>query len=396
MRKIGILFIYFITLFLVYQVFGEKVRLQWKFKQGETLYIDKYDNQDVLRNERLIGKKVSKEISVLDCVQSTGKNFWLKGYYRSYERDPDDPSSEYLLHDELPLDFGISNNGIYTVPEGMELPSIRNIPYFKQTDLSPGDSWNMTGYEVFPFNPPLVVPVDAVYRFTGMEVREGVRTARLEYGYDLNFSNPNSNPDVPVRADGKVRGTLWFDNLNSKPVYTENAYDIIFTYAEGTRTEFRGFLSGYYNRHKTFTVIQRNRLKDEVNRNLGPQQNITVRTSGRGVAIGMDEVFFDFDSSQLKQETLPVLKRIGEILKKNGNYEVIVEGNTDDVGTPEYNQRLSEQRAAGVLDFFVKNGFIKSGRGAFIGNGEQKPLAPNTSELNRKKNRRVDIILKQE
>lgn len=72
------------------------------------------------------------------------------------------------------------------------------------------------------------------------------------------------------------------------------------------------------------------------------------------------------------------------------NFTII--GHTCDLGSKDFNQNLSEKRANAVKKYLLKKG-ITPGQISVKGEGEKKPLLPNSSESNRKKNRRVEIVL---
>lgn len=104
----------------------------------------------------------------------------------------------------------------------------------------------------------------------------------------------------------------------------------------------------------------------------------------------LDNVLFDFDKTAIKPDGAKVLDRLIAFLKENPDRKVELEGHTDSVGTDQYNQGLSERRAASVRDYVVKGG-VDKGRIATRGFGESKPIADNKTADGRAKNRRVEI-----
>jgi outer membrane protein OmpA-like peptidoglycan-associated protein len=81
------------------------------------------------------------------------------------------------------------------------------------------------------------------------------------------------------------------------------------------------------------------------------------------------------------------------VLSKNPNLEQVeIQGHTDNTGGRELNQRLSDSRANAVRDWLIKAG-INAGRLTAKGYGQDKPLAPNVTEANRARNRRVQFII---
>jgi len=99
---------------------------------------------------------------------------------------------------------------------------------------------------------------------------------------------------------------------------------------------------------------------------------------------------FDFDKANIKPEFTPVLDEGVDILKSNPDVKIVIGGHTDSVGTPEYNQKLSERRAQSVLDYFAKKGIDKN-RMKAVGYGETKPIADNKTKEGRALNRRVEL-----
>jgi OOP family OmpA-OmpF porin len=105
-------------------------------------------------------------------------------------------------------------------------------------------------------------------------------------------------------------------------------------------------------------------------------------------------VNFDFNSADIRPEARPVLDQAAAILKANPGVDVQVEGHTDSVGTPEYNQALSVRRAESVYRYLVNRG-VAPERFRVEGFGETHPIASNETEAGRAQNRRVELIPKQ-
>ena len=104
-------------------------------------------------------------------------------------------------------------------------------------------------------------------------------------------------------------------------------------------------------------------------------------------------MLFDFDSYALKKDTEEKLRQIADIIKKKyPDREIIVEGHTDNIGEKDYNYSLSEKRAKTVAEYL--KGKLGHDKFSYKGYGSQNPLADNSTEEGRKKNRRVEIIIK--
>ena len=102
-------------------------------------------------------------------------------------------------------------------------------------------------------------------------------------------------------------------------------------------------------------------------------------------------VNFDFDKSNIRPDAKVILDEAISILKRNPDAKIAVNGHTDSIGTEEYNLKLSDRRAASVVDYFAKGGLEKS-RFTAKGYGEGQPVAPNDTKEGRAKNRRVELL----
>ena len=119
----------------------------------------------------------------------------------------------------------------------------------------------------------------------------------------------------------------------------------------------------------------------------------THRTSKGMVMVLPESTFrFPFDSAELSEKNRELLSRIAGILLVSKGYGLSIFGYTDDLGSAEYNQKLSVRRAAAVRDYLVQAGLNP----AIInvkGYGKTSPLVPDTDAESRAKNRRVEIAL---
>lgn len=101
-------------------------------------------------------------------------------------------------------------------------------------------------------------------------------------------------------------------------------------------------------------------------------------------------VFFDYDKTELKRESIPDLDRATGFLRAHPGTSIEIAGHTDSVGSTSYNQRLSHDRAASVKRYFVSKG-IADTRITVRGYGESSAVADNGTEDGRARNRRVEM-----
>ena len=108
-----------------------------------------------------------------------------------------------------------------------------------------------------------------------------------------------------------------------------------------------------------------------------------------GMAVPINNLFFNTAKSDLLPYSIPELRRVAEIIKSK-KLSVEIAGHTDNVGEDDMNQRLSEQRAQAVKDFLVGEGCSPQ-KLKTIGYGSTRPVASNKTEEGRKQNRRVEL-----
>jgi OOP family OmpA-OmpF porin len=117
---------------------------------------------------------------------------------------------------------------------------------------------------------------------------------------------------------------------------------------------------------------------------------------GIGAAVDFqDPIFFanvDFNKTDLKPESAPALQEIAKLLEKESNLKLIVTGHTDNVGSFESNRDLSQRRAAAVVSTLVNQYHVAAARLVPFGASFAAPVAPNSSEEGRAKNRRVELV----
>lgn len=135
---------------------------------------------------------------------------------------------------------------------------------------------------------------------------------------------------------------------------------------------------------------QMDRQAAELERDL---ENAEVERIGEGIKVTFPSgILFDFNSSTLRSTARANLQDLARTLQQNQGSEVLIVGHTDAVGSDEYNQRLSEQRAQSAASYLRSLG-ISSSRVRTMGMGEREPIASNDTEAGRQENRRVEVAI---
>ncbi len=121
---------------------------------------------------------------------------------------------------------------------------------------------------------------------------------------------------------------------------------------------------------------------------------ISVKKTKMGMTMTVPEkVLFDFNQFVLKPDAKMALSVVGDIIRENPAKKIVVTGYTDNIGTDEYNLKLSLQRAQSVADYLIYCEKVDPKLFKIVGKGKANPIADNATEAGRAKNRRVEISL---
>ncbi len=130
-----------------------------------------------------------------------------------------------------------------------------------------------------------------------------------------------------------------------------------------------------------------------------PPQAPAPASEARVLARLTIHVNFDFDKSDLTKADEADLKKAIDFVGKYHDAKVELDGHTDDKGTKQYNQKLSERRAEAVRQYLIEEGAVDKARISAKGYGESRPIAPNKTKDGKDnpegmaENRRVEILI---
>jgi outer membrane protein OmpA-like peptidoglycan-associated protein len=134
--------------------------------------------------------------------------------------------------------------------------------------------------------------------------------------------------------------------------------------------------------------------KRELRSRLTEQLNLILETrdSARGLIVNLSDVLFDTGQYTLRSGAREKLSKIAGIVVSHPGLKLEVEGHTDSVGGEEYNQQLSENRAAAVRDYLIRQG-VQSQTITARGFGKARPVASNAHAAGKQQNRRVELVV---
>ncbi len=145
----------------------------------------------------------------------------------------------------------------------------------------------------------------------------------------------------------------------------------------------------YYFTKQGYSGVSDNALLKDKKKELTLTKDVILKKPWDG-SITVNNIFFEFNKSDLRPESFTELERLAELLKEYPETKVEISGHTDNIGDDSYNQKLSQDRAGSVVNYLIRKG-IKNENLIAKGYGKTKPVADNSTGEGRAKNRRVEF-----
>ena len=264
---------------------------------------------------------------------------------------------------------------------------------------------------------PTRIPVIAEYQYLGEKDYNGKKTHYVKAQFGLRYQGRDALGDADMlRSEGSRIADIYLDEQN-RPLFIREKIDESFFYKTSDTIRLRGFLLHFYNYpHGTMygggSVSAAAMYSSDAKSSAVPSPSVAskpaisnaervkdrggdtfdVRETTRGVLLNIKNLNFVADKAQILDNEDKKLDEIAAVLKTLTFKTLFVEGHTADVGDKASQQDLSVQRAKTVVDELIKRG-IPADKFMYNGAGGSKPIAPNTSEAERARNRRVEITV---
>lgn len=305
--------------------------------------------------------------------------------------------------DEYKSVFKRDRLGVYTIEDKYFMPTVRDVPVFPDYELSPGDEWTYQGHEAhdlrrqFDLQKPYKVPFTAQYTYLGVVTQNGKKYDLFQVYYELEFTLNTSSlargaGETPKKTTGFSSQLIFWDNDKGMIDHYMESFKIEITTTFGNILTFAG------TAHAEVTEFERTATPETVQdvekkiNELGIN-DVQVKSTDKGLTLSIENIQFKPDSDVLLLSEKQKLDKLAEILKAYPNNDLLITGHTALRGTAESRQELSEQRAQSVADYLIRTG-VKDKYHIFTqGKGAEEPIATNSTEEGRKKNRRVEITI---
>ena len=386
---------------------------RFNFKSGDTYRINSTVNEDVYLNgqfahQAYITNRVTVEISDVQPALNGKPSSAL--HTCTFMTSEQNSNRTFSWGREYPSVFRRDEFGVYTIDEQYFMPVVRDVPVFPQHDVKKGESWRHSASEAhdlrdnFNIQQPFVVPVDVTYTYQGPVQREGKNYQLIEANYDLYYDIPlknlqnrrNGNAALPmlypVRTMGYSKQRLYWDNNAGILPYYDEVFTIMMELNTGAVIEYRGSAKAEIT---TLQRMDKEKIAGMLDKNIRDMgiSNTTVEKTDEGITISLENIQFEADSAHLLPAEKEKIEKIGKLLSNYPDYELLISGHTALAGKAEDRQVLSEQRAAAVANYLIELGVREQHHVFTRGFGAEKPIAPNTTEANMARNRRVEITV---
>ncbi|HUX20003.1 MAG TPA: OmpA family protein [Spirochaetia bacterium] len=307
----------------------------------------------------------------------------------------------YDWSDEYNSLFWRDSRGVFDIDPSYFVPTVRDVPQFPTRDVKPGETWSLPGEEVHDLRPnfhlaqPLRYPISVSYTYLGKATVDGREYDHIAINYPIFYkiNEYRGNPQMhPIRVGGYSHQQLYWDNVAGRPYSYSEEFDIIFDFSTGDTVEYIG------KAHASVvesTAMDKQKVADAIRKSLDSAgvANTEVKPVQKGVTISLEKIQFEPDSAVLLQQEKDKLKVIGGILAQYPDRDIEIVGHTALAGTAAGRQKLSLQRAQAVGDYLLSLGVRRQDQMIVKGVGASEPIADNSTEAGREKNRRVEITI---
>ncbi|NPV39108.1 hypothetical protein BREVNS_2433 [Brevinematales bacterium NS] len=358
--------------------FNQTVGTKYRFKN--------FVKQTVYVNDKVAANLEQLHKAVIEVLSNDGVWAYCRGKYEYYLKDVDRYEA-FQLKNIYDSRFQRDTYGRMIVPADVVMPVVRGVPTFPATNLVPGMTWTAPGEEAQELVEGRLyrVPFEAKYIYLGEEKVENVSYPVFQVMYQVRYY-PS---DRYIRSyTGMTTIKLYWDRQSQGIRYYVEEYNFMITLANGESQSFVGTSEGLVD------VLQEEGVKTnlvaDLQQAVKTNEALSLREDVDGIIVNLGNILFEFDKATIRKEFEKGLDQLAEVLKKYPKLDIVVSGHTDSVGNPTYNQKLSELRAKAIADYLLQRG-VSQDRISYIGYGDTKPVASNTTAEGRAKNRRVEI-----
>lgn len=391
---------------------------KFKYAKSDEYRILSTVTEDILVNHRFDhSSKIVNRISVNVTDVEINKLKRASGHHEatfmtSESAFDDDGEEKFKWGKEYTSVFERDELGYYTIGDEYFMPVVRDVPIFPGKPVAPGDVWHAQGHEVhdlrttFKVEKPFKVPFNCDYTYEGVytDPETGDEFHVINADYTLYFETDlpaeakkaqkqkkgQKMPIYPVNTMGHSNQVIYWNAEKGCIDHYNETFRIIIETSIGYLFEFVGSAEA-----EVTQMVRTNQELEAVQKTVEDLgiKNVSVSKGDKGLVITMEKIKFNPDSDVLLDSEKDKLNKIATILRQFPDNDILVTGHTALAGSEKKRQILSEDRAQSVANYLMKIG-VKDKYHIFIqGKGATVPIADNSTEEGKSKNRRVEITI---
>lgn len=376
-------------------------QFRFKYAEGDSYRILSTVQEDVIVNGQFDHyAEIVNRISV-DVTSVDGDSAEHSAVFMTSESSTGRTDRQFTWGEEYRSVFGRDSLGVYDIGDEYFMPVVRDVPVFPQGDVKVGETWTAEGHEahdmrrIFGLEKPFKVPFSARYTYKGPVESDGRTLHLIDVRYNLYYASPAPSGavpgDYPAVTMGYSHQSVYWDNDKGAIDHYNEDFRIIVETARGNVFEFTGTAQAEVTEFKSRSADRLDDVRHTIEE-LGIKDT-QVRADEDGLTISMENIQFEPDSAELADSEKLKLQKLAGILRQFPDNDLLVTGHTALAGTASARQELSEQRAASVAAYLTELG-VKDAYHIFTqGFGAERPIAPNTTEEGKARNRRVEITV---
>ncbi len=416
-KQLNFFTLLFVFMFPFFSQQNEGILFQFVHKKGDafshvsTVYEEAYFN-GILNNKTEFINRTSS--TVLDILED-GSEYLQTDYMTTQNSLIQHTGDTLSWGEENSVNLYRRKNGEFYNCSSDFLPTVRNVPSFPSEKIQIGQSWQAEGLEVhdcrelFQMNDALSIPFTATYTYSDIitvnssenhnnfekNSKSESKTLHIIDVY-YNFFQDNTSEQYYKNSNfagarGYAKQKIYWDTQKNEIDHFQEEFQIKMVDFYGNTYIFNGKSQGEVTEFTSVNSKANVRKLQETFRNYN-LDNVNVSQGEKGLTLSIENIQFEPDSDKLLPSEQKKLQKIGEVLKQFNN-DLLITGHCAERGTESARQALSESRAKSVADFLIKNNIRNEYHIFTQGKGSSQPVASNTTEEGRSRNRRVEITI---
>ena len=283
-------------------------------------------------------------------------------------------------------------------------PPTKNIPVFPDTPIKIGDSWSADGEELqdlaptFGIKQVLHIPFTAHYLYHGKKEIEGKEYDHFIISYKIDkkigtIQESRLEEVYPNKIESQYTIDLFWDSEKGLPIYDREKFHIEYNLTDDSRYIFDGTSKSHLY---LSTPMEKQRILKDIKKKLTEEKiDAQVKQTDKGLSIDLNDLYFKSNSAKLLDSQQDELKTIAKILESYPDRDIEIIGHTANIGNKEEQYELSLKRAGAIGQYLLEHSIRDQSQLIIKGVGSDNQVTNDKTKEGRQKNRRVEIIIRE-